>query len=482
MKKIKLLSLALAVIMMLSAFAGCGNKSDQDTNKAQAGVNGDTDNTSSDENDEGNIVDAISNGLTASKIGSISQKSGFYGYKTAVSYIGENGKDGIMSFDGKNDSGAKYAKVEELGDYFKVNYTERYDADNLSTINGLSIVDKNGKEVISQKYAMIEKLSDRYVRLVEATKKTNDRNDAIIYLHNSSFSLDYSAADGDILFEGKWYIYDLVAGKMLDGASGTSGYKVSAYGNIVKYVTDANQTVIVNEKGEKIPENATLLDNGYYALSGNVYDSNNNKVFSYSPDGFCPFYYSNGYIIATKYENYTTVYALMDTTGKVVSGEFKSFPAIYGSLILADSKVYNFDGSVAIEGDFGALAYRDDLTGAICFSSDSGNVLVAADGSILYQAGEDSSISVNANFSISKKVGYDTYYYSFADKDFTINGSYLGSWLVKISVGNMLYDVVDTFSGKTIISGYTNYNVVTSPGCTYVYAIKDGITDIYTVK
>ena len=75
-------------------------------------------------------------------------------------------------------------------------------------------------------------------------------------------------------------------------------------------------------------------------------------------------------------------------------------------------------------------------------------------------------------------------YYSLADKDFTLEGFSFAPWLIKVSRPDYVYDVIDTITGKTIISGYESYSSVAVPGSAiYVYALNaDGGIDIYTVK
>lgn len=56
--------------------------------------------------------------------------------------------------------------------------------------------------------------------------------------------------------------------------------------------------------------------------------------------------------------------------------------------------------------------------------------------------------------------------------------------LVKVAKANSIYDIVDTVSGKTIISGYKGYwETHSSDSAVYVYAERaDGGYDVYAVK
>lgn len=477
MKKFRLLSLVLALLMILTMFAGCGNK-DNDGGKTDDGKG---------EQVENNYAE-LPEGLKAEKIGSIELDSVNTNSSAGLTYKGENGKYGIMSLDGKKDTGAKYTLCEPIGNYFQVMTAEQSSVAEAASLNCVGVVDATGKEIIPFKYASISEISDRYIRVCEVTEQTTNKDEALVYYTNDMFSL--SADDDDVLFKGKWYVYDVIAGKMLEGVSGTNKYDIYAYGNFIKYVTDEDVQITANEKGEKLPEDADLFENGYYALvkdnAGAVYDSNNKKVFEYDLEGFVPTDSEDKYILASKYDNDVRKYVLMDTTGKIVSGEFTDMPTVYGDLIHSGEKVYNFEGKVVIEGTFKNVYLEEQLGNAWFLKNDKDYTLIKKDGTVLYQGSEDDVTSFDpySYFYIKKKVDDKNMYYSLADKDFTLEGSSLAPWLVQVTKPNYIYDVADAISGKTIISGYERYSYVAVPGSViYVYAQKaDGGIDIYTVK
>ena len=484
MKKFRLLSLVLALLMILTMFAGCGNKDNNDGGNKETGA---TEGTTNNEEIQ-NSYDELPEGLKAEKIGSIELDSVSTNSSAGLTYRDENGKYGIMTLDGKKDTGAKYTVCEAIGDYFQVMTVDANSVTDAASLNCVGVVDATGKEIIPMKYASISKISDRYIRACEVTEQTTNKDEALVYYTDDMFSL--SAGDDDILFKGKWYVYDMVAGKMLEGVSGTNKYDIYAYGNFVKYVTDAEEQITVNEKGEKLPADADLFENGYYALvkdnAGAVYNSNHEKVFDYALDGFVPSDSEDEYILASKYDNDVRKYVLMDTTGKVVSAEFTDMPTVYGDLIHAGEKVYDFEGKVVIEGTFKNVYFEEQLGNAWFLKNDTEYTLIKKDGTVLYQGTEDDVTSFDpySYFYIKKKVDDKNMYYSLADKDFTLEGSSLAPWLVQVTKPSYIYDVADAISGKTIISGYERYSYVAVPGSViYVYALKaDGGLDIYTVK
>lgn len=484
--------MVLSVLMILTMFAGCGSKNTEGE-KTDAGNAEQVETTApgSAEDSEGGKTDTgydeFPAGLTAEKIGSIEAVDSIDPKANGLIYTDKNGKYGIMSLDGKTDTGAKYTACKTIDEYFEVTTVDPATVNNVAALNCCGVVDATGKEIIPMNYAAFKKLSDRYFQVCEATGQTTDEDEALIYMTDKMFSI--TASEGDALFTGKWYIYDIVAGKVLDGATGTQKYINTAKGNLVRYITDNKEQIVINEKGEKIPENASLLGNGYYTLitdgAGAVYNSDQTKVFDYDPNGFVPCDGNSDYILASKYEENGSKYVLMDTTGKVVSAEFTGRPEFYGDLVLVGEKVYDFEGKNVIDGTFKSVYYDEFIENVWILKNDKDFTVITKDGTVLYQGTEDDTTHIDVyNFLISKKVDGKNMYYSFADKDFTLKGSSVDNWLVKVLNSDGNYDVVDTISGKTVISDCSVSSSVTVPGSAiYVYTKNaDGGYDIYAVK
>ncbi len=485
MNKTRLLSLILALLTVLVTLAGCSGKEEGDE-KEDAGTTTVAVGTG-DEGEQKNSYEALPTALKAEKIGSISPDIVYTDSSAGLRYKGENGKYGIITLDGMHDTGAKYVTCEAEGNYFQVTNIDVKNVTDVASLNCVGVVDATGKEIIPMKYATISKLNDRYFRVCEVTEQTTNEDEAIVYFTDNFVSL--TATEGDILFKGNWYIYDMVAGKLLDGITETNSYYTYAYGNFVKYITDEQEEVIVNDKGMKLPEGADLFRNGCYALvkdnAGAVYNSDGKKMFDYNMAEFVPYESEDHYILAVKTENGARTYVVMDQTGKTVSSVFNDSPQIFGDLIYAGEKVYDFSGNAVVAGSFESVYFDDQIENTWLLRNGEDYTLIKKDGTVLYQSKEDDSTSVETSwFVISKKVGDKRMYYSLADKDFTIEGYSLAPWLVKIAETNNLYGVVDTISGEKIISGYKNYYSVAVPGSVmYVYAVKaDGGIDVYKVK
>lgn len=389
-----------------------------------------------------------------------------------------------MSFDGKHDTGAKYEYCIAEDMYFKVMEKRATNAGDISSINSMGLIDAKGDTVIPCKYAYIEMLNDRYAQVCEATKQTTSKDKTLLYLPANIFAI--SVSTGDLMYEGKWYVYDTVAGGVVSGASGTKGYSIQVFGKYISYTTDAGQSKTVNEKGENLPTGARLFTDGYYTLEksngGTLYDTDDKKLFDYELDGFIPDDATGEYIIARKNDG-GMKYVLMDTTGKFVSAEFNNIPKLYGKFIFADNKLYDFDGKEIIEGTYRYVHYDKYLQNSWFLQNGSEYTLIKQDGTVMYKGSTNDGYEFNT---VSFLIEKDDAFYCWKDKDFTLkDGNSCGApWLISVDGSQNTCNLVDTLSGETLIEDYRFYQSAVSEDQTlYIYALgSNGGIDIYTVK
>lgn len=476
----KLVALILSVIVVLS-FTGCAEyenpsvpNQSQPSNPADAGG----------ETDEEIVIDnqytVFPNKFTAEKVNTIDRK-GIVATAGGVYYKDESGKYGIMTAAGQKDTGAMYTYVEPLKQYFMVAETKPADINTPSALNCLGLVDANGREIIPQEYALIELLNETFAKVYEVTERTSNNDEALIYYTDKIFSM--GPGDDEAMFKGTWYIYNVTTGQKLEYVSGTKPYSSYAYGECLRYTTDAGERIVVTAQGKQCPDGASPLGGKYYALiendKGAVYDTTGDKLFSYEPDGYwlreCVGEY---FIVELDYEKY----ALWDKTGKTVCGEFNAKPELYGNLVFADNKLYNLNGSIVIEGLYNDV-YRDEVTGCTwLLEGMEGDVAVITEnGDILVQSA-DSVVNVSER-GFYKSTSDGHLYYSFVDQDYTINGGALTNWLIEVYQPDNTSSIVDALSGITIISGYEEYHYTVVKGSgVWIYAQKsDGLTDVYVV-
>ncbi len=476
----KLIAWILLVMVVLSA-AGCTGSANpsvpsQSEPSNSAGIGGEI----GKEVGLDNHYTAFPKKLTAEKVNTI-DREGIVAAAGGIYYKDESGKYGIMTAAGQKDTGAIYAYVESVRQYFIVAETKPTDINTPAALNCMGLVDANGKEIIPQKYALIELLNETFAKVYEVTERTDNDDDALIYYTDKFFSM--GPDDDEAMFKGTWYVYNVTTGQKLEYVSGTKPYSSYAYGECLRYTTDAGERIVVTAQGKQCPDGASPLGGKYYALienvEGAVYDTSGNKLFSYEPDGYRPLEYVGEYFIAElNYEKFV----LWNKSGETVCGEFYERPELYGNLIFADNKLYTLNGNIVIEGLYSDV-YRDEVTGCawLLESTEGDAAFITENGDVLVQVADGAANISEHGFYKSTDNGY--LYYSFADLDYTISGGALTNWLIQTFQPDNTRSIVDALSGATIISGYETYRYTVIKGSgVWIYAQKsDGTTDVYAV-
>lgn len=414
--------------------------------------------------------------LKAEKVGTLPREA------TATDgglYYKDGDKYGIMTLDGKVDSGAVYALCQPKGAYFIV-AKKVGDAADVTSANVVGLVDATGREIVPLQYASVDLMGERFARVAELTGRTEKEEEKLT---------KFIDQDGKtVLCTGNWYIYDLQTGEPVPGATGTKPYISFDCGGYVKYVTDDQKTVVATPDGTALPEEPLHLKNGYYAIVSEhtVYDSDGNKQFTYDPKGFVPVDSGDvsGYIIAEKHEGKAAIYALLDKTGAVVSAEFDHKPVQYGTLYHVGRNLVTIDGDVVVKGGCERV-FWDALYGQ-CWAVNDGKTTKVVDktGRVLYENTLDGSMVDTTSMLCYQKGEDRRYYYSLKDKGYIIGGAGLSTFLVKKPNGDTYYDVVNVLTNEAILSGYTDYKV-SDAGDTllYVYAkTAEGVIDVYVVR
>ncbi len=500
MKKMKVFSLLLALIMVLSMLAGCGTKDPAgaeteppvtetqtpETEGTDSPATGSTDSTPA----ETEAIEAtepaagtLPEGLTATKIGTVEGKYIYTTSSAGIIYYDETEAMGIMTPDCKSDTGAKYTSCDDEGSYFVVTNVDRdtIDPNAPTTLNCFGLVDATGKEILPQKYASIEAINDRFIYAAEVTEATDSKDDALLYYSSSFFSI--TPEKDDPLFKGIWYVYDALMGRFVKGVTGTNYPSILDNGDFIRYKDDNGDRITVDPEGKPLPDGADTLDNDCYKLEDAVYNSKHEKIFDIDPNGHSPSFMEAGYYVAANYD--TGTYVLMDYNGNVVSAEFSDFISVYGSLILCDDKIYNFKGEQVIDGSYDSV-YLDEMYGATwVLENNDVYTMIDQNGNVLWQSTEEEDVHVSSStFCIEKQFDDGRMLYSFGQKDYTIDGYGIAPWLARISGEDYTNDLVDTLSGETILTGYWSYEYIATPGSTYyVYAeISGDGFDIFTIS
>lgn len=411
-------------------------------------------------------TDAVMGKLSAKKIGSVKLDTNDVEF-TGSGYIYQiAGKYGVVSLDGTKDTGAKYEAAKEVdGSYSNKGYiaVRELSGDN-KNVNTCGLVDKNGNEVLPCKYAGIEMLNDRYAKVITADKETTDKNAALIYFTDKMLS--FSPDEGDIMYSGKWEVYDMTAKQLVKNATGTQPYTVSAKGQFIIFTDDKENRVTVDAAGLTINDDKRIYDDGSYMLEkngkGEVYDAADRLLFSYDENAYEVSRYVEPYYIArTTDADYKHTYFLLDKQGNTVSKEFsEELDYVTPAFVLSGKRVCKLDGTQLFPNDYSTLKV-DKRYGDVYSASKSSNyVIFDKNGTVLF-ANDSGEEGVNgSDFYAYKKTGNDVQYYNFGTKTFSIGGSIRGDWYVSVDNGKVC-DLVQTRTGEKIIdSSYGRFEVV----------------------
>ena len=453
---------------------------------------GNSTNTGKDKDDKDkNKLKGIPTKLSAEKIGSFAHDD-FYldvcdGGIIYSKNDNDNKKYGFVSFDGKFNSGATYDYVKSCGDYFTVMPNASTSKDDATSYNRAGLYDAQGNALLEAKYFNFKSLNEQYIQVYEATDFTTDKDSALMYITDSFIS--FEPDEEDLLFVGKWSIYDVKNKRFVEGATGTKAYSVSCYGQFISYYDDNDNRVEIDADGKALPEDATIFENGTYRVDGEkdatVYDNNYKKLFSYSLDDYESISYDSTGDCYTTYKYNGTddgTYSVMDYDGKVVSKDFKDSVNVTGDIIYSNEKLYDFDGNSLF--DKSVKYVNIDQFGQVyrITDNDENEYLIDATGAILCtQTKNDESISMS--FLPYKHTDDKYMYFSYKDKDFTIDGtSSVAECAVQTSSDdNGNKKLIDAFSGNVLLEGYTSYedNNETTEGI--IVAAKQADSDNWDV-
>ena len=446
------------------------------------------------ESETENTTEAPSDGsVSLQKVGEI---AGFISaHEGGLIYRGENNKYGVLSPDGKKDTGAIYDDADAVSRYFQIKVKRPADENDFDGINATGLIDGSGKELIPAEYAVIKRLNDRYWEVIKATEKT-DSDDYLLYMTSGDLFETYrSAAEKGPRYKGEWAVFDVKTGKPIPGVSGTGEHALVEKGDAVSFKTNENAFVNVNEKGEQLPDGATVFGNGCYKIpQGNDYvicDPLGKEVFRCAADGFIPSHMTGdkGYYVARKQTDSKFTYVLMDLKGETVSFEFSDDPicTVWKSFMLIKGNLYDFGGRQIFTDSVNynrMETFKVRNCGVLLKSLQNDYALLDAEGNVVW-SGKNDDILLDASLTIPKKTDGGKLFLNWKDRDFTIaNAISLKEGFVSAATENNTRALVDTVTGETLLSGYKSYDTGgNADDGLYVYAITaDGAAEIYRMN
>ena len=499
MKSKKLLAI-VCMCMVLILLVGCGTPASQPANNDvipsqqvddASAIENKPAEDAADTDTEDDLVSEMYSAihLAAEKIGTINTANRIDISDAGVRYQTEDGKYGIISLDSQSDTGARYSYCVAEDEYFLVREEALGESASDYTaekINSMGLVDTYGTEIIPKEYASISILSERYAKVVTVSGTTESEDEALIYFTDSMLS--FSPGEEDILYKGNWYIFDMLKGGLVEGVSGTLPYGTSVYGNYIRYTTDDGVHHYANGEGKELPQNVRMFENGCYSVTestlGTVYDSDDNMLFSYHLDGFIPVDSKGDYIHATMYIDGSTKSVLMNKSGEIVSAQFDNYIEVYEDLVFTDGQLLDLDGNAVVEGTYDIAYFDEELKNALILKNDDLYTVVAKDGTVIYSVQAEDGLYVDPTyFSVKKNMDGKAVVYSYADKDYTLEGNNFAAWITQTEHEGKRA-LVNLMTGETLVDGYFYYHASGSFNTKfYVIAqVATGEFDIYVIN
>lgn len=407
----------------------------------------------------------------------------------------KDGKYGVITPDGKKDTGAVYAYAKEIsGEGYNKGYVvvRALSSDN-DNVNTCGLIDKDGNEVVPCKYASAKMLNERYVYLITADQITTDKDKALVYYTDKTIS--FSPSDGDTLYTGKWEVFDVVTNAMLKGVTGTLSTRVTAQGQFVTYKDDKNTEYTMDAAGQLVTDGRKILSNGAYVLEVNgksaVYTTDDKPLFSFNAKDYSVSRYAEPYYVAVKTDSdYNTISFLLNEQGETVSAEFKHLNDVTSDFVLSDETIYHLDGTKAFNDHYTIL--RTDKVFKDVYSAHKDKLYTVFDknGNVLFTGNEETDNFEGNDFYFYKKGDSASQYYNFKDCTYNIEGSVVGDWFVKRRSGSV-YELFETRTGgKLLESSYGNFDAVVGnvDNKQYIYAynsingnVANGDFDVFSV-
>ena len=445
------------------------------------------------------------------------QKIGTSERKAHVYYDSDAGLYGVISVDGKYDTGLKYVHYSTTytDEYYEARTKKYGAADDFDSINSVELLDPYGNTLIGG-YCHYEVISERFFVAAKVVAINED----------GASDFTYETADGRVSYDAEFYAYDIKRDKIVDGVK-SHKFFMSASGAFIKFYVDEENFATINADGYEIPEGADFIGDdlttrsdknivGYYKIIkdgvGTVYNDKNEVVYTFDRDekdgyGYEPSDFSNGYSLGSRgyyTENqYHAIEVLLDESFTPVSPEIdvgnthKYQIGLQNTIMLfknleepAPYRLYNTNGEIIYETENSlscevANSHRGDVP-YFLFIDGGQDVIISKDGEIMYKGSGEAVAEFNHTaYAACRTVGEDCYYFCMKDKDFTVKAkafASLGPNLVKIDAEDGTKYVVDLATGETVISGYKDYNARTLGGDTYIFANYNNETsDIFYV-
>lgn len=362
-----------------------------------------------------------------------------------------------------------YINVNVVGEHFVVTKTPPEDKNDFAGINSTGVVTSALEQTVPCEYALIEHLAGDYAVAYKVTELTEDRNEALLYMASSMFTLE--PEEGDPLYRGEWCVIELSTGRTLEGLSGTSRSNISLVGDVILVRTQGEPDIRVNVNGYVIPDGAKLLENGCYIPKDEyaVYSSTGERLFEFGKNDIVPSSVSEDTFLTGKVDNttYTPYYWVVDKTGTAISIEVAKSPSVYCNRIINhETGVYLYNGT-KISEEKAYLIHEED--GYYFLDYNDRVLILDSDFNAVLDLTGENLYADRTNMLVGQEdEKYRVTYYSIPQKDFVYKGYSVAPWLVEVAMEDGTKQLVNVLTDEILISG-----------CHFLYTSKDSEGRVY---
>ena len=432
---------------------------------------------------------------TLKKAASIKAEEGFLNFRSNAAYaLISDDEAQLYNSSGKKVADSDFVSVREEDGFYIL-------ARKGKELGICALFSSDGEEIIPFGPNSIKHLSGNYWEVVDAGKKTDNEEEAVMYLTDAIWSM--VPGDEDILYTGTIRVFNAEKKQYVDNIELTTPYaRVKAVGNTLLVRDDEGNSKIYDGVGKVLEENA-----GQFSKIGNFYKESINgrtvvldgELKQLFDTGFSNVNYADGEGNYFWYQDKEENTCILDREGEMVAETGKNITispqgSTYGkasgyfSCYIKNEDgdtVYGLmkpDGTMAVDFEYDGVDYlgdgyysmwnRKDDEYFYSLYSESGG-WITKDRS---ESFDDRMISCN------REEGRELYFV-VADRDYILelNDAYkVGYGLVAArDASSGLLGLFDVFSGEKLLDyEYAEINAAYDR----VFAYKDGSYDIYEIK
>lgn len=393
---------------------------------------------------------------------------------SGIIYQSAQGGYGVVSIDGKKNTGAKYAYAAEIAGGSGKGYIVTTAASKTENINPCGLMDKYGEVLLDNKFAHIKMINDRYVQVITALEETKDEKEALVYYTDRSHAL--SPEEGDVMYRGRWELFDLKNRQFVNRVSGTTSDYITAKGQFVTYALDNGKKLTVDASGEAVTDGRMILDDGSYVLDKKdgkkaLYTTDGEHLFDYDP----ALYLVRGVVDGCYYAKNDLGYFLLDNKGEKISCEFTAYIAhAFPDYVLVSGHVLTYEGRDMFSEKISGLEFDAVNRDAYYARGSYYSYLIDPQGGVLlYQPINKEKFHGN-NFEFYQKTEEGDLFFNQRLDTYSIKGdSVAAPWLVSTEEGDMR-TLVDARTGNKLMVEFGQYFTAQDKAnrIQYVFALR----------